>query len=681
MHGLLASLWLAPKQPNWADNLFGKWAEQASYYDNAQGVALWVGMLMFIALVWRHVRAQPQLAKELKVDEQTALWGNRVLTGALVCLALLSSVNYFYGTRNNGVYLHRWDAFHTVMGAKYHSELGYFDLYKCSYALDREGPRHFTKVDKIRDLRTRKFVAAREHIANNDCKQRFTPERLEEFRHDLDEFGTWSNRKSWRKLFKDKGFNGTPFYATVSKVLASSVEVELDSLRRLAYIDPFLMMVGFAFVGWAFGLRKAAIVALCFTTFFPNRYEHMGGSILRYDYVAALLIGFSAIKKDRWGLAGALFAWATMVRVFPAIFAVGVGAKIAADVAFDREIRTEHKQFVAWFAGGVALLFVISLIGMDGGFDNWRTWKTNIDIHNQTSAGYRVGFKHLFMLDGKLTASNYVAKQENFEARSHYYWLAVLALYGPVLASVRRLDTISFAAIFGVFGFFLLAVATRYYWGVLALIFLVDRKLLDNRYMLMIGALVFYAAAFDYFYFRLNDSSPLMYNTIIGLQLTALCALLSSWLLFNPSLLELGHDARVPAHVPARLGAVAEPVPLAKKKKKKKKKKKSGESSTDASASVDSGDAEEDDAVVQQPSAGGETRRLGPVLGPGELGPDEVTIRYGDDGPEPDEVTLSEGELVRSGALRAVTGPSLTVDADAAGSEAEASDEPEPEAP
>src|SRR5690606_7448683 len=178
-----------------------------------------------------------------------------------------------------------------------------FDLYKCSYAIDREGPHHFRTVEDIRDLRTRKFVPRDVHIAGNDCKERFTPERLEEFKHDLDEFGTWSSKKEWRILFKDKGFNGTPFYATVCKPLIAMIDVNLDGLKRLAKIDPILMLIAFGVVGWAFGARQAAIMAIFFCVFFPNRFVHMGGSILRFDYVATLMIGLAALKKDKWGLA------------------------------------------------------------------------------------------------------------------------------------------------------------------------------------------------------------------------------------------------------------------------------------------------------------------------------------------------------------------------------------------
>lgn len=603
MHGLLGLLWLAPKEPNFFDRRFGKFADPKQTYENQLDIAVLMVSLFLLALLWRGIRHR-RLALEPGGPRKTALqvllpdldknlakpvfslWANRLINAALVVVAVLASVNYFYGTRNNGIYVHRWDAFHTVIGVKYFEELGYDDLYKCSYAIDREGPHHFRAVKDIRDLRTNNFVDRDEHIAGNDCKERFTPERLEQFRHDLDEFGTWSSKSQWRILMKDKGFNGTPFYATVCKLLVTPIDVNLESLKRLAVIDPVLMVIAFGVVGWAFGVRTAALVAILFCVFFPNRFTHMGGSILRFDYVATLLIGFSALKKDKWGLAGAMFAWATMVRVFPAIFAVGVGIKIASDVWIGGklELRPEHKRFFYYFGGGVALLFLISLVGLHGGFENWRMWAEDMRVHNARSASFRVGFKHLFMLDGKLTSTNYNAKQANFVARESYYWVAVAVLFAPLLLAVRRLDTISFAAMFGVFGFFLLAVATRYYWGVVALMFLVDRQLLSNRYMLMLGAFLFAAAGFDFFYFRLHDSDPLMYNIIIGIELTAMIALVGSWLLFNPSLLDtpqMGDDPRLPSHVPARLGANTEPLALAPVPAKGSKKKSSKKATAD----------------------------------------------------------------------------------------------------
>lgn len=653
MQGLLGLLWLAPKEPNFFDRLFGRYADPEATYQNQLDLSLLMVGLFVGALVWRGIRRRefsltpggprkpllqfilPDLDRQLS-EPSFSQWANRLITGALVVIALLASVNYFYGTRNNGIYVHRWDAFHTVIGVKYFEELGYDDLYKCSYAIDREGPHHFRAVREIRDLRTNNMVDRDEHIAGHDCNERFSPERLAQFRHDLDEFGTWSSKSQWKILMKDKGFNGTPFYATVCKLLVTPIDVNLESLKRLAVIDPILMAIAFGVVAWAFGARTAALLAILFCVFFPNRFVHMGGSILRFDYVATLLIGFSALKKDRWGLAGVMFAWATMVRVFPAIFAVGVGIKIASDMLVGGKLRIlpEHKQFFMWFGGTLAVLFLISLVGLHGGFENWRMWAEDMRVHNARSASYRIGFKHLFMLDGELTSTDYNVKQANLVARAPYYYAATALLLAPLLLAVRRLDTVSFAAMFGVFAFFLLAIATRYYWGVVALMFLVDRDLLTNRFMLMLGALLFAAAGFDFFYFELNDSDPLMYNIIIGIELTAMIALCGSWLLFNPSLLdtpEMGEDPRIPTHVPAQLGAQAQPVALAPTKAGKKKSKK-------AAAAKPAGEKPEAEIETQTdatPLSAESTKRLLAAIGS-----DQAPPAY-----DPNAVTVSDIQL------------------------------------
>jgi hypothetical protein len=199
---------------------------------------------------------------------------------------------------------------------------------------------------------------------------------------------------------------------------------------------------------------------------------------------------------------------------------------------------------------------------MDGGFENWRTWTENMKIHNSKSASFRVGFKHLFMADGKLTSNAFGVKQDNFEARETYYWAAVAVLFAPLIISVRRLDTLSFGVMFGVFGFFLLAVATRYYYGVVALLFLIDRKPLENRYMLIMGAMLFLATAVDFAYFELNDSDSFMYNILIGVELSVVILIMGSWLLFNPTLVDLREDPRLPKSVPAQLfGTLAATAP------------------------------------------------------------------------------------------------------------------------
>ncbi len=82
-----------------------------------------------------------------------------------------------------------WGIYHYYMGAKYFSELGYFDLYECSVAYPTAR----------RDLRTYDF-----RFDNPDCQATFSPQRQLEFQVDL-------SRIDYEPSFMvDKGFNASP---------------------------------------------------------------------------------------------------------------------------------------------------------------------------------------------------------------------------------------------------------------------------------------------------------------------------------------------------------------------------------------------------------------------------------------------------------------------------------------
>src|SRR5690606_38176231 len=70
----------------------------------------------------------------------------------------------------------------------------------------------------------------------------------------------------------------------------------------------------------------------------------------------------------------------------------------------------------------------------------------------------------------------------------------------------------------------------------MALVLLVNRDLLRNRYMILLGAMLFFASAIDFSYYARNSYDAFMYNQILSVQFAVLFAVLGSWLLFNPSL-------------------------------------------------------------------------------------------------------------------------------------------------
>lgn len=501
-------------------------------------MCLFVGVMMFQAAVRRPRLLRlydPELSSELDRPTFRAFW-RRVVTGVLVILAVVTSASYFLRGAPSGRFFHLWDGFHTAVGAKYHDELGYFDLYDCSIAVDRQDKGYFKTVEEVRDLRTRKFVPVEEQVNYEACAIKFSPARLEEFRADLRHFGPKMSAHSWGRLFRDKGFNGTPFYTVLASSLVNSTDGSIEQLTYLALLDPLMMLLAFAAVGWAFGVRQAALFVLFFCTFFPNRFVHMGGSIVRFDYVAALIVGLCALKKDRWGLCGGLLAWAAMVRVFPAIFFVGLVIWMSIDALFARRIDPKHVRCVLAFSLTCVALTLVSLVGLDGPLDDYAAWVENMRVHTEKSAGFRVGFRHLFMIGDSVERVNYNKMQMNFQARQFGYYLCVSLLLVPLLLAVRRLDKVTFTALFGSIAFFLLAVSTRYYYAAFTLVFLVDRDVFKNRTLLSVAVVLFGASAFDFFYFSHNANDALMYNYILSAQLFAITLVLAAGLLFDPGL-------------------------------------------------------------------------------------------------------------------------------------------------
>ncbi len=73
----------------------------------------------------------------------------RLITAALLAVALFAGLNYFYFSRPQGRYLHSWDLYHTVMSAEYFGKLGYSKLYECTIVLDAEAEQVYQEVSQI----------------------------------------------------------------------------------------------------------------------------------------------------------------------------------------------------------------------------------------------------------------------------------------------------------------------------------------------------------------------------------------------------------------------------------------------------------------------------------------------------------------------------------------------------
>jgi hypothetical protein len=449
----------------------------------AAALLLWAGWPWLGEV--RPIKRLAAVSPQLKVRLQRAAMSLLTLT------AILTSVSYFYGSRNNGTWIQRWDLYHTVMTVKYDKELSYFDLYNCTVEFGRGLSPKLRTIPKMRDLRSSQLVPTETSLATSECKERFTPARRDAFVEDLAFFCRWD--LPWWRMLKDKGYNGTPHYTLVTGTLFKNIDLSYANLVAVGLIDVALVGIAFASILWGFGRRTALLSIIFFCTNFPGRFAHMGGSVLRFDYIAGLMICAAAIKRERYGLVGFLLAWATLVRGFPALFGAGLLVVLAWEFAAHRRVPAGAPRLVG--AGLLSLLVLFgATVAFGGGLEAWQAWMDNMAIHTRNTASYRIGLKHLFMAwpqvvegQGLVLPSFNIPDTERLKWA---YWATGLALLIPLLTSLRRIDRLTAFVFFGLIALFVGLVATRYYYSVLVLPFLAGPTARESRgYPFVLAAL------------------------------------------------------------------------------------------------------------------------------------------------------------------------------------------------
>lgn len=435
---------------------------------------------------------------------------------AVACLA--AGLNYFVQSRAKG-FLHDWDLFHSIQTVRHFDSYGYFGLYECLLVFDAAGPDHLAEAKKIRRLKTLHYIERKTVLEQSNCEELFSPEERASFMRD---YSFWYKRKPWprrwRRLLKDKGFNGTPYYGALVKLFYGWGELSNARLYAGALLDIILLLVAFGFVWRAFGAATAGFAFIFFCTFFPARFVHMGGSFLRFDYLALSIIGLSLLRMGRGGWAGAAVALATASRIFPLLIAAAVIGRAVVRYIDKREIDPIDRDFAIGFAAVLLAAFLFSLYL--GGVGAWRDFIHNMEIHTRRTAGYRIGYRHMFMLIGRLDSRHgfigYDEKARHFESVKLYYYLTAAGFMVFLALLARQLDRVSFAAIAALTVFYLAFAATRYYYAFFALAFVAgyQRPHSPLRASMWLGlfliSILAYLAHWD------AEWWPWVYNTVLS---------------------------------------------------------------------------------------------------------------------------------------------------------------------
>ncbi len=360
----------------------------------------------------------------------------------LVVIGLSAFIGYFnFAHLHFGNFVHVWDTYHYVMGAKYFPETGYDKMYDCAAIANAEnGRRDEVMRQTLTDLRTNVIVKADALLKHPElCKENFSPERWAAYRQDIAAFRSFVGEQRWREIHLDHGYNATPVWTIAGHYLTNnSGPVTLDKLKRLNMIDPVYLLLTVLIVWWAFGPRAFAIASLVLGCHFANRYYWTGGAFLRHDWVFYFVASICLLKKDRPMLAGAAFAYTVLLRLFPGLAAAGVAV---AAFEFFRQNKKIDPRFARYVAGG--LIATVLLVGASfrfGGPVTWQRFAQNTVKHANTPLTNHMGLRTILSWDpnsiGQKTVrpggldSWWLWKQtrlDNWHARQPLMWLVFAA--------------------------------------------------------------------------------------------------------------------------------------------------------------------------------------------------------------------------------------------------------------
>jgi hypothetical protein len=244
----------------------------------------------------------------------------RILIFAVLIGALLSFPNFgvLHPTHSGyrAGHIHYYDAFHYFMGAKYLPELGYHGLYEATLVAGRDLGA-FSGIPYVRDLRSYSLRTTTS-VDSDAVRARFSKQRWQMFQNDLIFFGPRID--AWPELLTDRGYNDPPPRALLLHMLLDRIPASPVTLTILTSLDYVALIVAFVVVWQTFGEIPSALALAFFSLNFFARFDFIGGSVLRWDWTAALLVGVAAYARRSGTISGIFLGYSVLARVFPIVF-------------------------------------------------------------------------------------------------------------------------------------------------------------------------------------------------------------------------------------------------------------------------------------------------------------------------------------------------------------------------
>lgn len=367
----------------------------------------------------------------------------------LLIHAIFAGILYFQTgsteepTKANG--FNEWEFFHYYLGAKYAPELGYYGLYEAVILADLElgAP---TPPTFIRDLKTGQIIRFSENtrLRAKDYRSRFSPEQWNAFRADVLFFKErLFFTGKWERIVRDKGYNATPVWSLVVGLLSNSFSIQHPVSRQfLASLDLIMLALALLLIFRFFGMAPLCLIILFLGTHPAMSHSHLKWAYLRLDWLVCLLFSVCALKKRYFGLAGALTAYASLMRIFPITFTLGIGTLWLIHRIRERKWHPEYSRYLGVFF--FTLLLLIGLTTFTLGTTYAHEFVTKIQTHDHQLSLYRVGFKMVFLGTYQKVEEgnhNYIQKLERTRV---LWWTLQLVVFAFFVVAICRLETLKF---------------------------------------------------------------------------------------------------------------------------------------------------------------------------------------------------------------------------------------------
>ena len=327
---------------------------------------------------------------------------DRLLSWAWLAAAIFGCCNYY---QFDGRLFSRVgdyaDATYYYLNSKYFAELGYTNLYRAMLVADSEGPRRLTHIRRFRDLEGYIAILPREKAlaAADAIKGRFSPQRWRVFCEDASFITGHQISGGWRYFFIDHGYNPPPPWTLLGGTLARIVPVQ--RMKWITMIDFVLVCLLMSAIGRVYGMRAMFMAVVFFTCTFSGRWPILGQSILRFDWLCALVGGVLCLKANRLGGAGALLTYSALNRVFPAIFFLPIAVCFGREALRERRLSAPSRRLLigsfacALLLGGGALLAL--------GPQAYRDSIKNLKMHGspESYSSHRVGLGDALLYRGE----------------------------------------------------------------------------------------------------------------------------------------------------------------------------------------------------------------------------------------------------------------------------------------